>query len=523
MDHRSVLGCLSATALLTSLAACSGGDDAGGQPGDDTFVIALPSSPHNLDPHGPNSISGSAYQLKRLLYDALVNADREGKPVPGVADRWTVAGAKVTLHVRPGVTCSDGSPVTAGTVAANLKYVLDPTNASPQLGASLPRGLTVTATDAGAGTVTVDSPIAPEFLLHQLSEFAIVCDAGMKDRKSLANGAAGTGPYTLAGAVPDSEYKLNRRDGYSWGAPGAPDGSPPAKVDVRVIDNQTTTANLLLAKQVNAAQVTSIDEATRLTKSGLTARTARQSVGQLYFNQRSGHVTVDEKLRTAIMHAVDLAQVSKVATSGTGVPSKGMTREPYACGGVDPRGAAPAFDKTRAESALTAAGWTRSGQGWSKAGKPLKVTFLYWTSFSPEIQSGVQLITRFWRDAGIEVVPKGVNDISAVLLKTGDWDVFWGQTNVDVPTQLLPFFAGQEPPGGINFTGSKNAAYRALAGPASSRESDCGKWNAAEMSLYTSTSMVPMDDVQVPVFAQNATFEVSGIGAPVLAATIRMT
>lgn len=521
MDLRDVLGCLCATVLLTSVAGCSGTDKPGKQDGG-TFVIALSSDPHNLDPQGPNSIEGSAYQLKRLLYDPLVNADTSGKPTPGLTDRWSVSGSKVTLHLRPGITCSDGSKLTADTVAANLRYVLDQKNASPQLGASLPRGLTVTAVDATAGSVTVDSPIAPEFLLHQLPEFAIVCAAGLKDRKSLTLGASGTGPYMLTKAMPGTEYKLTRRDGYMWGPAGAPAGSPPANIDVRVISNQTTVANLLLSKQVNAATITSADEATRLKQAGLTATTARQSVGQLYFNQRAGHLTIDEKLRTAIMHAVDLAQVSKVATSGAGVPSKGMTREPYACGGVDPRSDAPAFDRAAAQSMLTAAGWTRTGQGWTKDGKPLRLTFLYWTSFSPAIQSGVQLISRFWKDLGIAVETKGAADISTVLLKTGDWDVFWGQTNVDVPTQLLPFFAGQEPPTGLNFTGSKNPGYRALASTANSHESDCTRWNAAETSLYTTTSMVPLDDVQVPVFGQGATFQVGGIGAPVLPTSVRM-
>ena len=64
-------------------------------------------------------------------------------------------------------------------------------------------------------TITLAAP-AP-FVLNGLASLPMVCDAGMKDRKSLADGTTGTGPYELTEAVPNDHYTYQIRDGYTWG------------------------------------------------------------------------------------------------------------------------------------------------------------------------------------------------------------------------------------------------------------------------------------------------------------------
>jgi peptide/nickel transport system substrate-binding protein len=100
--------------------------------------------------------------------------------------------------------------------------------------------------------------------------------------------------------------------------------------------------------------------------------------------------------------------------------------------------------------------------------------------------------------------------------------VEWGVTSPKVPTQLLPFVSGPQPPKGRNFAAIDNDNYRELTAADAAGGPDCAKWNAAEMSLFGSTSIVPLDDIEVPVFTGNATFELGGIGGQILPTTLRV-
>ena len=52
-----------------------------------------------------------------------------GGLVAGLADKWQGTTTKAMFTLRKGVTCSDGTPLTAGDVAANINFVGDTKNA----------------------------------------------------------------------------------------------------------------------------------------------------------------------------------------------------------------------------------------------------------------------------------------------------------------------------------------------------------------------------------------------------------
>lgn len=518
MKLRNAVAHVCVTVLLLAMAGCGGA----AEQGSDTFVLAVADDPQNLDPHGPLSGFRANSQLTRLLYDPLVNVDPDGNVLPGIAKSWRVSGTTIVLQLRDDVTCSDGERVTASTVAANLRYVADPKNTSPTLGIGIPLDLKFSSDDA-AGTVTLRSSTPPDFVLLELTNLAVVCSAGLKDRKMLAQNAAGTGPYTIAGVAAGSEYRLARRAGYSWGPGHDTSGEPPASIVVRVIPNETTAANLLLSGQINAAEVRGSDQA-RLKDAGLATHTYREPVGQLGFNERKGHLTADKNVRTALVHAVDLDQVSKVATRGSGIASKGMFQEPPVCGGVTPGAARPAFDRAGAESRLGSAGWKRTKDGWARDGQPLAVTLIYPASLGPTVGSAVELVAGAWRNLGVKVTAKALAgpEWAQTRSVTGDWDAAWAVTYPQVPTQLVPLVSGAEPPNGTNRAGLRNADYVRLSTPAGSSSATCADWNKAEMGLYTSVSIVPLDDIQAQVYTRDATFAVSGIGGLIVPSTLRM-
>src|SRR5262245_36070390 len=66
-----------------------------------------------LDPH--RATSTLSLQVWSLIYNTLLATDKDGNPVPNVAQSWTVnnAGTQYTFKLHDGVTCHDGSPLDA--------------------------------------------------------------------------------------------------------------------------------------------------------------------------------------------------------------------------------------------------------------------------------------------------------------------------------------------------------------------------------------------------------------------------
>ena len=147
--------------------------------------------------------------------------------------------------------------MTASTVADNFSFVADPANQSPLLGVYVPPGITVEADDAARTvTLTSEQPV-PFFLQNTGAGLFIVCAAGLADRSILAAGTDGTGPFVLEEAVANDHYTYRARDDYAWGPDGATSEVPgfPSEVVLRVVENESTAANLLLSGDVNAAAI----------------------------------------------------------------------------------------------------------------------------------------------------------------------------------------------------------------------------------------------------------------------------
>src|SRR3954447_3778067 len=325
------------------LAGCGGGDSSestGGGGGEAakyvagaTFSTALSSDPGNLD---PQMAAGSAlFTMSQLAYDSLVSVNADSGAIESqLASDWKVDGTKVTFTLADGVTCADGTALTPTVVANNIAFVGDPKNQSPFLGTFLPVGATAKADDA-AGTVTLKLAAPAPFVLNGLASLPIVCQAGLDDRKSLRQGTAGTGPYELTDAKPGESYTYQVHDGYTWGPKGATTATQgmPATIVMKIVQNETTSANLLLSGDLNAAQIIGPD-AERLDKAGLFTAETPALLGEQWYNHAEGRATSDPDVRMALTQALDLSELQNVLTSGKGTPATTLTTlEPTACPG----------------------------------------------------------------------------------------------------------------------------------------------------------------------------------------------
>src|SRR6478735_8607504 len=501
---------LCVTAAL--LAGCGGGGDdssssSGG--GDTTYVdggtftMALAGDPGKLDPQ--SSASTQLFTVNQLAYDNLLSIDADtGEIQSQLASDWKVDGTTVTLTLNDGITCADGSAFTATTVADNIAYVGDPKNKSAYLGVYLPAGATAKADDA-TRTVTITLAAPAPFVLNGLASLPMVCDSGMKDRKALANTTSGTGPYELTEAVPGDHYTYQIRDGYTWGPAGATTAEKgmPDTVVMKIVQNEGTSANLLISGEINAVTVQGPD-AKRLAAQDLFHTSTPALVGEQWYNHNDGHDTSAADVRMALTQALDLGELASVATAGEGGPATTLAAiQPVACPGDSVSGSLPAQDVDAAKAVL--------------AGK--KLTFIYSSAAGSAVSAAAELAVQEWKAAGADVTAKGVDEtaLQGAIFGSGDWDIAWVPLNVNSPDQLVPFLSG---PGladeGTNFSGIDNPDYTAgvSAANAMNGTDGCDTWLGAESKLVAAADLVPFANNEVKTFGNGAEFEYPGTFMP---------
>ncbi|MFI8828223.1 ABC transporter substrate-binding protein [Streptomyces sp. NPDC053431] len=515
---------MSAFLAVSLLAAGCGSVTRAGSSGGDAFSYAIKSDPGLLDPAQVQNTT--TYTALSLAYDTLVHAGPDGRIVTGLAEKWDVRPASVTFTLRRGVTCADGSPVTASTVAANVAHVTDPATKSPAYGVVVPEGLTAKADDT-ARTVTLSTPEPFAFILQSTRYLFVVCGAGLKDRALLRSGTSGSGPFRLTSAEPNESYTFAKRADYAWGPDGATTADPamPGSVVLKVVGSESTTANLLLSHQLNGAQLAGPDRA-RVAVPGVTTTVQANGTQEFFFHQGPGHPGSDPAVREALLQAVDLHSLGAIATGGTGRAPTGLVMEPKPCPGDTVTGHLPAFDPLEAQSALHAAGWLRGPDGIRvKAGKRLTLRMIYGTSSGETMAAAAEYLAQAWKKVGVDVRLRAVSDAAygEVEAVTQDWDVDWAPLGVTLPTQLLGTLSGPFTPDGGNFAHLTNTAYEKLTTEASRLPgtAGCALWDRSEHALLDSGDIVPVVDKTVTVAAHNATFRItSGLFD---ATSIRMT
>jgi peptide/nickel transport system substrate-binding protein len=524
MKSRKVAVAALAAVACFAAAACGSKDPAAGpeNPSGGTFTMALSADPGALDP--AMTASSPLFWMSRFAYDNLVSVDPDGQISPQLASEWTEALDKLTFTVKEGVTCADGSPLTAQTIADNINFVADPANESPLLGAFVPAGATA---EASGQTLTVNLAEPAPFALLSLSELAIVCDAGLADRSTLAAATNGSGPYELTEAVPNDHYTFKIREGYTWGQNGATTAEVgmPSEVVVRIIENETTVANMLLAGEVNAAIVMGADME-RLDAAGLFALPQSSVIGEQWYNEAEGHVTADPVVRAALAQAVELTELRQVITSGKGTaPTTLSTTEPVACPGDSLSQALPAHDPEAAKAALEAAGYKVGADGSrAKDGVPLKIVFAHDAALGDGAAAAAEFATQAWRAVGFEVEATQLptDQMQGVLFGTGAWEVAWEPLNTSSPDQLTAFFSGPGvAEGGANFASISNAAYESKVAQASQQmgTAGCADWLAAETELAKANDITVFANSVIKLYGSGAEFQHN---SAIIATSIRL-
>lgn len=517
-----------ALAAMT-LTACSGatGDETGesggnaGEPTGEiqsggTFVKALGDDPGDLNPM--KAVAFETWEVVGMSYEALVYYDSEGELQPWLASDWTESGTEVTFTLKEGITCADGTPFTAETAAANITYNTDPENATFYYGSQVTEAISAAA---DGNTLTVTSETNDPFLIANVGTILMVCDGGLADPSTLSETTDGTGLFPLTDVAAASSYTFTKRDDYTWGPDDVTSDTEglPDEVELRVISDESTTANLLLSGEVNAATIGGADRA-RVDGAGLQFTGVRNPVGEMLFNERSDRPVSDPLVREALVTAIDRDEVGTVVADGQGVPPVSLVvRNPLLCVEEEPPWSLPETDLERAGDLLDEAGWLLEDDGLRyRDGEPLTVKFIY-NAPSPTHAPSAELVKQTWDQLGV-TTELSANDAAAwseQLYETFDWDTGWVQVAPGGPTVLSTFFAGATPEdGGLNFMFVDNPEYNDLVeqAKAATPEETCALWQQAETELIERFDVFPIVDNILPTYMNGATFEMPNFIIP---------
>jgi len=366
---------LSATAPLPVQAADRPHDG-----GDITFLIDSLG-----DTWIPNNSAISSFQghIWGHVTDKLVYVDAEGKVSPWIAERWEQndTATEFTLHLKSGVTFSDGEPLDADAVVANLNiwYAGRKDDGINPIGLFPKTYDRAEAVDAKTVKVFFKKPtlgFIPTLGYHGsilISPKTIAQPASVQADLSKT---VGSGPYVVESWKEGDHVTLVKRKDYNWG-PAAVGHTGPAYLDsitYKLVSEPSLRVASVQSGQADVAYNASPQELKSLKEEGFTVATPRYLgfVNGWAVNTKLAPYD-DVKVRQALQAAINRQEIIdtvytpdwKLATSfiQSNVP------------GATDHSDLLAYNPDKAEKLLDEAGWVKGANGVRvKDGKPLEIT-----------------------------------------------------------------------------------------------------------------------------------------------------
>ncbi|QSE89803.1 ABC transporter substrate-binding protein [Rhodococcus pseudokoreensis] len=272
------------------------------------FAIGQTSPINNLSPH---PFSSSTQVWEKALFDTLVTIDPD--PKPSLARTWEVAeGSRTyTFHLTPGVTFTNGTPLTAQVVVDNLLWAADP--AHKVAGNAVLRPGQPIALDPNTVQIRFPAPV-PQLL----STLAVVPIIDLTS--DLATRPVGTGPFKVAEFVPNDHLNLVRNENY-WDATRRPSMST---FNVRVYSDVSAATAALSSGQIQALAFPPFDQVTSLRKQGnRVVSTDAPGNFMIRVNTSSGPLS-NQKVRQALAASINRDAFTQLTGDGTTQPNRSI-------------------------------------------------------------------------------------------------------------------------------------------------------------------------------------------------------
>jgi len=491
-------------ALAATLAACSSNPaeetQAGAPAQGGSLTWGVETEPITFNPH--QYAQAKARLLVWNTYEGLLTHDQKGGVVPWLASSFEAAedGLSYTFKLREGVKFSDGTPLDAAAVKANIDQIRQPGYNPGLLAVQLKNLKDVEVVDPLTVRYVLTRPDVLILDFIAAPQGALVSPASLTAAKNLKAGGpelAGTGPFVLDRYTPGQEVHFKRNPGY-W-------GERPAHLDeitYRFLKEPSVRVGALTSGQVQVIegvpatdqQLIEADPRLTLTK-GLNAGTAYS-----YYLNASRAPFDDIKVRQAFREALDVDAVLNAVYRGT------ATRAWSVVGPTSPfydRSLEKSYggDAAKANTLLDEAGWTqRDAEGFrTKGGKRLTVRLVQSAPFVRDrrdvLAQAVQAAVK--QSAGIDLEVSLVDQGTATkALQDNEYEVFDNSrldTDTGVALNLLLHSSGA-----INRTGQKDPAVDKLLDGAQASGDP-----AQRVKLYQQLQqkVVGQDAVVLPLYA----------------------
>src|SRR5437762_2687234 len=373
---------LFALILVAFLVGCGGGEKkaggGGGAPSKDTLVMALMSSPTNLDSRvGADNASGRMFDL---VHSGLIKVTPNYDYAPDVAEKWETPDDKtIVFHLNPNAKFQNGQPVKAADVKWTYDSMMDPNF----------------VTSKRSGYAAVDHIEAPDdhTVIFKLKE----PNPGIFDNLTvgiLPTGAdtntyktkpIGAGPYKVVDFRADDRVVLEAFDQWHGGAPKI------KHVIVRIIPDATTRVLEMrrgsLNFEVNEIPFENIAEFDK-NPDFKTVNTSGSVYQYVAINLRDP-ILAKPAVRQAIHYAIDRERIIRDIQRGYAEPTDTMLAKGH-WALADNLPTYP-YDPNKAKQLL------------AQAGYPKGFSFTFKTSTDAEANSRAQVIQQMLKQVGINM------------------------------------------------------------------------------------------------------------------------
>jgi peptide/nickel transport system substrate-binding protein len=371
----------------------------------DTFVQASIGDITGLIPN--ITTDAASHEVGGLIYDGLVQTDKDLNYVPSIAESWQFSKdcLALTLKLRKDVKWHDGKPFTAEDVLFTYKAMMNPkTPTAYRDDFELVKDVQVP--DPYTVRVIYSQPYAkalgswgqamlPKHLLEKYVEEGRLREAPQVTKP------VGTGPYRfLESKTGEKVVLVSNKDYYVAGRPYL------SRIVYRIIPSQATVFLEAKAKGVDMTRLTAIQYARQtdypaFKKDFNKYRYADNRYTYFGFNLKDPRFS-DKRVRQAFAHAINKPELIEGVLMGLGREATGPYR-PGTWAYTDKVKRYP-YDPAKAKQLLAAAGWwDRNGDGIlrNKDGQPFSFT-IRTNQGNEERKKIAEIIQERLKDIGVQ-------------------------------------------------------------------------------------------------------------------------
>lgn len=334
---------------------------------DNTLVVAQSQDAQSLDP--PQAGSRPEANIVAHMFGNLYDIDVDGNISPSLAESHTVSedGTEYTFTMREGLTCHDGSPLTADDVAYTFNRAADPdlafTGNTPGFVYSSMGFVEAEAISDLDVVVRIDR--RNSIALGLATEVRLYCRESYEGRsiEDAANEPIGSGPYRFVEWVRDDYILMERWDDYALADPNTFQ-----QIVWRVVPESSTRTAELIAGNIDIITNVPPDQHDAVNASGVAEVQAVQGFRRIFagFNFTDNMEGLpgaeeikDPAVRVALQYAVDVPTICSALLGVECVRANGMVNEPNNHPDLEPY----PYDPELAEQLLDEAGYPRGEDG----------------------------------------------------------------------------------------------------------------------------------------------------------------